>query len=318
MSISGNSGQSLCFHKKRSPLSGRKRAQRSLVMQLVSSRGPASLLRPLPACKPQLAIQPGFSYSPAAGSGATEAGREELGRFWLWALARCSRFAGRLDAMKIRHPLLVRAVGVGVAWAIRRLVEHAVPLSVCGAAGRSRGRTPDRTALHLCLLPRGHAVSGVLLAVARDAYPDQRSPGRRADHAGHLAAGLQRDPRLDHAGRHARAPRDDPARRSRAPVRDPGWAARPAAIGPPGGRLSLQPHGIPHRGRRDGVQHPWRARSWTSSASRVRSARRVCPPCAPSSVPPDADRDTIEDCRREVERRMQAAMLEAEAWVEEL
>ena len=42
----------------------------------------------------------------------------------------------------------------------------------------------------------------------------------------------------------------------------------------------------------------------------------VVPP--PVIVPPDADRDTIEDCRLEVERRMQAAMLEAEAWVEEL
>jgi len=35
-------------------------------------------------------------------------------------------------------------------------------------------------------------------------------------------------------------------------------------------------------------------------------------------VPIDADRDTIESCRLEVERRMQAATLEAEAWVEQL
>jgi hypothetical protein len=39
---------------------------------------------------------------------------------------------------------------------------------------------------------------------------------------------------------------------------------------------------------------------------------------APVVVPPDADRGTIEDCRREVERRMQEAMVEAEAWVEQL
>jgi hypothetical protein len=36
------------------------------------------------------------------------------------------------------------------------------------------------------------------------------------------------------------------------------------------------------------------------------------------TVPPDADRDTIEACRLEVERRMQAATIEAEAWVAEL
>jgi hypothetical protein len=35
-------------------------------------------------------------------------------------------------------------------------------------------------------------------------------------------------------------------------------------------------------------------------------------------VPPDADRETIESCRLEVERRMQAATAEAEAWVEHL
>jgi hypothetical protein len=35
-------------------------------------------------------------------------------------------------------------------------------------------------------------------------------------------------------------------------------------------------------------------------------------------VPPDADRDTLESCRQEVERRMRIAMIEAEAWVEQL
>jgi hypothetical protein len=35
-------------------------------------------------------------------------------------------------------------------------------------------------------------------------------------------------------------------------------------------------------------------------------------------VPADADRDTIEACRREVERRMNEATLEAEEWVEQL
>jgi hypothetical protein len=38
----------------------------------------------------------------------------------------------------------------------------------------------------------------------------------------------------------------------------------------------------------------------------------------PVHVPPDADRETIEACRLEVERRMQSAMLEAEAWVAEM
>jgi len=35
-------------------------------------------------------------------------------------------------------------------------------------------------------------------------------------------------------------------------------------------------------------------------------------------VPPDADRATLEACRALVERRMQTATDEAEAWVEQL
>ena len=65
-------------------------------------------------------------------------------------------------------------------------------------------------------------------------------------------------------------------------------------------------------------KRPWRARSWDQFAvpRPFQPAACVTPP--PLSVPPDADRDTIEACRLEVERRMQQATAEAEAWVEQL
>ena len=63
---------------------------------------------------------------------------------------------------------------------------------------------------------------------------------------------------------------------------------------------------------------PWRAKSWDRFAVPRPFSQAACVVPEAVTVPPDADRDTIEWCRGEVERRMQAAMLEAEAWVEQL
>jgi lysophospholipid acyltransferase (LPLAT)-like uncharacterized protein len=63
---------------------------------------------------------------------------------------------------------------------------------------------------------------------------------------------------------------------------------------------------------------PWRAKSWDRFAvpRPFRAAACVAPEAV--RIAPDADRDAIEAGRLEIERRMQAAMLEAEAWVEHL
>jgi lysophospholipid acyltransferase (LPLAT)-like uncharacterized protein len=63
---------------------------------------------------------------------------------------------------------------------------------------------------------------------------------------------------------------------------------------------------------------PWRAKSWDRFCVPRPFSAAACVVPAAVAVPPGADRDTIEACRLEVERRMQAAMLEAEAWVEQL
>jgi lysophospholipid acyltransferase (LPLAT)-like uncharacterized protein len=96
--------------------------------------------------------------------------------------------------------------------------------------------------------------------------------------------------------------------------------------GPRGPRRSVH-QGIAYLGSRTGFpivgagmafKRPWRAKSWDRFCVPRPFSAAACVVPAPVIVPPDADRAVIEDCRNEVERRMQAAMLEAEAWVEEL
>jgi lysophospholipid acyltransferase (LPLAT)-like uncharacterized protein len=96
--------------------------------------------------------------------------------------------------------------------------------------------------------------------------------------------------------------------------------------GPRGPRRSVH-QGVAYLGSRTGLpivgagmafKKPWRARSWDRFAVPRPYSAAACVVPEAVTVPIDADRDTIESCRLEVERRMQAATLEAEAWVEEL
>jgi lysophospholipid acyltransferase (LPLAT)-like uncharacterized protein len=65
-------------------------------------------------------------------------------------------------------------------------------------------------------------------------------------------------------------------------------------------------------------QRPWRAKSWDRFAVPRPFHPAACVAALPVIVPRDADRETLEDCRLEVERRMNQATLEAEEWVERL
>jgi lysophospholipid acyltransferase (LPLAT)-like uncharacterized protein len=76
--------------------------------------------------------------------------------------------------------------------------------------------------------------------------------------------------------------------------------------------------GLPIVGTGMAFKKPWRARSWDRFCVPRPFSKAACVTPAPVIVPPDADRQTIESCRLEVERRMQEAMREAEAWVEQL
>jgi lysophospholipid acyltransferase (LPLAT)-like uncharacterized protein len=76
--------------------------------------------------------------------------------------------------------------------------------------------------------------------------------------------------------------------------------------------------GLPIVGVGMAFRNPWRARSWDRFAVPRPFSAAACVTPGPITVPRDADRATLEACRQEVERRMQQAMIEAEAWVEQL
>jgi lysophospholipid acyltransferase (LPLAT)-like uncharacterized protein len=76
--------------------------------------------------------------------------------------------------------------------------------------------------------------------------------------------------------------------------------------------------GLPIVGAGMAVKKPWRAKSWDRFCVPRPFSPAACVVPEAVTVPQDADRDTIEACRLEVERRMQAATIEAEAWVEQL
>jgi lysophospholipid acyltransferase (LPLAT)-like uncharacterized protein len=93
--------------------------------------------------------------------------------------------------------------------------------------------------------------------------------------------------------------------------------------GPRGPRRSVQAGmiylssrtGLPIVGAGMAFQKPWRAKSWDRFAVPRPFGAACCVVPAPVVVPADADRDVIEEYRREVEKRMQAATEEAESWV---
>jgi lysophospholipid acyltransferase (LPLAT)-like uncharacterized protein len=76
--------------------------------------------------------------------------------------------------------------------------------------------------------------------------------------------------------------------------------------------------GLPVVGAGMAFRDPWRARSWDRFCVPRPFSKAACVAPEPVFVPPDADRDTLEACRAEIERRMQASMVEAEEWVETL
>jgi hypothetical protein len=74
--------------------------------------------------------------------------------------------------------------------------------------------------------------------------------------------------------------------------------------------------GLPIVGVGMAFQRPWRAKSWDRFAVPRPFGAAACVVPKAVYVPPDADRDTLESARLEVERVMNEATEEAEAWVE--
>jgi len=76
--------------------------------------------------------------------------------------------------------------------------------------------------------------------------------------------------------------------------------------------------GLPVVGAGMAFKAPWRAKSWDRFCVPRPYSKAACVAPSPLLVPPDADRDALEEARAEIERRMLAATAEAEEWVERL
>ncbi|MBX6313171.1 MAG: lysophospholipid acyltransferase family protein [Isosphaeraceae bacterium] len=221
--------------------------------------------------------------------------------------------------MKIQHPLLVRAVGVSGAWLVRRLVgtarfhfRYADPRTNPEVARRLGQRYIYAFYHEVMLFPAyfwNWPEMQILISDHRDGELITQVVRR-------LGFGVVRGS-TTRGG--ARALREMTGRVDRGHL-----CVTPD--GPKGPRRHVHQGliylssrtGLPIVGAGMAFKHPWRAKSWDRFAvpRPYQPAACVVPP--PVLVPPDADRGTIEDYRREVERRMQAAMEEAEAWVERL
>ncbi|MDX2038384.1 MAG: lysophospholipid acyltransferase family protein [Isosphaeraceae bacterium] len=220
--------------------------------------------------------------------------------------------------MKIRHPALIEAIGILGARAVKSLVgsnhfhfRYADP-SVDPAVARRDGRRFIYAFYHeVMLFPAFYWAwpeMQILISDHRDGEMITRVVRR-------LGFGVVRGS-TTRGG--ARALREMTHRVDRGHL-----CVTPD--GPRGPRRSVQQGlvylasrtGLPIVGAGMAFQGPWRASSWDRFAvpRPFRAACCVVPEAV--TVPPDADRDTLEACRTEVERRMRAATDEAEAWAAE-
>lgn len=65
-----------------------------------------------------------------------------------------------------------------------------------------------------------------------------------------------------------------------------------------------------------GYQKPWRVQSWDRFAIPRPWSRGICVMAEPIRIPPDADRDQLEEFRLQVERAMREVSETAERWAE--
>jgi lysophospholipid acyltransferase (LPLAT)-like uncharacterized protein len=222
-------------------------------------------------------------------------------------------------AMKIEHPVLTRAVGASGAWVVRRLVgtcrfhfRYADPMVNPEVARRTGQRYLYAFFHEVMLFPAffwAWPEMQILISDHRDGELITQVVRR-------LGFGVVRGS-TTRGG--ARALREMEHRVDRGHL-----CVTPD--GPRGPRRHVHQGlvylasrtGLPIVGSGMAFRRAWRARSWDRFAvpHPFTAAASVAP--APVFVPPNADRATIEACRLEVEQRMQAAMLEAEAWVEHL
>ena len=221
--------------------------------------------------------------------------------------------------MKIQHPALVRAVGVGGAWLVKRLVgttefhfRYADP-SVNPEVVRRTGDRYIYAFFHEVMLFPAYFWAWPEMQIL---ISDHRDGELITQVVKRLGFGVVRGS-TTRGG--ARALREMTNR-----VDQGHLCVTPD--GPKGPRRHVHQGlaylsaktGLPIVGAGMAFSNPWRANSWDRFAIPRPFGKAACVVPEAVVVPPDAGREQIEACRAEVERRMNEATAEAEAWVKEL
>ena len=221
--------------------------------------------------------------------------------------------------MKIEHPLLVKGVGVAGAWLVRRLLgttrfhfRYADP-AANPEVSRRQGERFIYAFFHEMILFPAHYWSWPSMNILVSDHRDGELMTQIVQRLGFTVV------RGSSTRGGARALREMTLRIDKGnPCITPD--------GPRGPRRQVQ-MGLPYMASRTGLpialfgmayQKPWRARSWDRFAVPRPFRPAACVYAEPVRVPPDANRETLETYRVEIERRLCAAMLEAEEWVEHL
>lgn len=221
--------------------------------------------------------------------------------------------------MKIRHPALIRAVGVAGSFAVRRLVgttrfhfRYADP-SLDPAVARVSGQRYIYAFFHEVMLFPAYYWNWPEMHILISDHADGEMITQVVKR---LGFGVVRGSTTRGGARALREMTET--------IRHGHLCFTPD--GPRGPRRHVHQGmiyvasrlGLPIVGAGMAFDRPWRARSWDRFAvpRPFRAAACVAPEAV--HVPPDADRETLEAFRLEVERRMNQATLEAEDWVARL
>lgn len=221
--------------------------------------------------------------------------------------------------MKIQHPALIGAVGVAGSWTIRRLVgslhfhfRYADP-SVNPAVARKTGQRYLYAFFHEVMLFPAYYWAWPEMQIL---ISDHRDGELITQVVRRLGFGVVRGS-TTRGGTRALKEMTHRVDRGHLCVTPDGPRGPRRHVHQGLAYLSSRT-GLPIVGAGMAFSRPWRAKSWDRFAVPRPFSAAACVTPAPLLVPPDADRDTIEDYRREVERRMNEATDEAEAWVERL
>ena len=227
-----------------------------------------------------------------------------------------SKDGGSRQAMKIRHPLLIKAVGSVGSKLVRGLgstldyhFRYADP-EVNPEVARRHGRRYIYAFFHDVMLFPSHYWSWPSMHIL---ISDHRDGEMITQVIKRLGFGVVRGSTTRGGSRALREMMTQLGDGN--PCITPDGPRGPRHHVHQGIAFLARQTGLPIVGAGMAFDNPWRARSWDKFAVPRPYSLAACVAAAPVHVPDDADRDTLEDCRLQVERRMQDATAEAEEWL---